>query len=109
MGEHGESGSLWNDAYFWNFVVLMFLTVIEVGAVGLELSLVLTAVVLIGVAVVKGIGIAGLFMHLKGDPRLLTWTALFPVFFVIVMLLGVAFTSPNSPEYLPAWCRLSSY
>ena len=60
--------------------------------------------ILIGVGVVKGYGIAAYFMHLKGDPRVYTRTALFPVLFVLLMLWGIGLSNPGAVTELPAWC-----
>ena len=113
MGEHKTSGifesifdgRLGKDIYFWNFVILMLFTLLEVGAVfvqGIELTIVWT--ILIGVGIVKGYGIAAYFMHLKGDPRVFTRTALFPVLFVLLMLWGIGLSNPGAVTELPSWC-----
>jgi len=121
MGEHETSGIFESlveklpgnyDIYFWNFVILMIFTVFEVGAVffdtipvvGIEISLSMVWAILIGVGVVKGYGIAAYFMHLKGDPRVYTRTALFPVLFVLLMLWGIGLSNPGAVGDLPAWC-----
>jgi hypothetical protein len=51
--------------------------------------------------------IAGIFMHLYGDPDsgILTMTALFPAFFIIIMILFIGLTHPDAASGLPAWCR----
>ena len=90
----------------------MIFTVFEVGAVffdvipgtDIEISLSLVWAILIGVGVVKGYGIAAYFMHLKGDPRVYTRTALFPVLFVLLMLWGIGLSNPGAVGDLPAWC-----
>jgi len=121
MGEHETSGIFESlveklpgnfDIYFWNFVILMIFTVFEVAAVffetipGTEIEIKLSAVwaILIGVGIVKGYGIAAYFMHLKGDPRVYTRTALFPVLFVLLMLWGIGLSNPGAVGDLPAWC-----
>jgi heme/copper-type cytochrome/quinol oxidase subunit 4 len=80
------------DPYWMNFYGLMILTLIEVAAVGLDLSETaanigytekkLTLVILVGIGVPKFIMIAAIFMHLFGDEdsKILTLTALFPAF-----------------------------
>ena len=121
MGEHETSGIFESlveklpgnyDIYFWNFVVLMIFTVFEVGAVffetvpGTDIEITLNVVwfILIGVGIVKGYGIAAYFMHLKGDPRIYTRTALFPVLFVLLMLWGIGLSNPGAVTELPSWC-----
>ena len=121
MGEHETSGIFESlveklpgnyDIYFWNFIVLMIFTVFEVGAVffetvpGTDIEITLSVVwfILIGVGIVKGYGIAAYFMHLKGDPRIYTRTALFPVLFVLLMLWGIGLSNPGAVTELPSWC-----
>jgi len=113
MGEHETTGFIENifdgllgkDIYFWNFVVLMFFTLFEVGAVffsGIDMYVVWA--ILIGVGIVKGYGIAAYFMHLRGDPKIYTRTALFPVLFVLLMLWGIGLSNPGAITGLPEWC-----
>ena len=119
MGEHAATGlEKWlldktgKDIYFWNFNVLMFFTLFEVGAVffdvipGTEIEITRFMVwgVLIGVGIIKGYGIAAFFMHLKGDPFIYTRTALFPVLFVVLMIWGIGLSNPDGIDNLPAWC-----
>ena len=116
MGEHEPSGIfektfdglLGQDIYFWNFIILMIFTLAEVSAVfcvGIPLNVVWA--ILIGVGIVKGYGIAAYFMHLKGDPRIYTRTALFPVLFVLLMLWGIGLSNPDGVDALPGWCKPS--
>jgi len=86
----------------------MRFTLAEVGAVffvGIPLNVVWA--ILIGVGIVKGYGIAAYFMHLKGDPRIYTRTALFPVLFVLLMLWGIGLSNPDGVDALPGWCKPS--
>ena len=104
MGEHETTGIFESivdklpgnyDIYFWNFVILMFFTLFEVAAVFFDK---------IPGTNIKGYGIAAYFMHLKGDPRIYTRTALFPVLFVVLMLWGIGLSNPGSVQGLPDWC-----
>jgi len=114
LGEHETSGIFESlveklpgnfDIYFWNFVILMIFTVFEVAAVFFDtIPLSTVWAILIGVGIVKGYGIAAYFMHLKGDPRVYTRTALFPVLFVLLMLWGIGLSNPGAVGDLPAWC-----
>ena len=103
MGEHKLY--MGRDIYFWNFVVLMIFTVIEVGAVYIDLAKYTTWAILVSVGIVKAYGIAAFFMHLRGDPIIFTRTAIFPLFFVALMLVGIGLTQPASVQDLPAWCK----
>ena len=105
------------DAYNMNFAILMIFTAIEVVAVALTFSMkgtvsMSTVVwILVIVGIVTGYGIAAIFMHLKGDPdsRVLTATALFPLFFIIIMVLFIGLSSPGATDTLPSWCRPGFY
>tara|TARA_B100000686_G_C16321876_1_gene728658 strand:- start:89 stop:421 length:333 start_codon:yes stop_codon:yes gene_type:complete len=102
---------LGQDPYWMNFFGLMVLTVIEVAAVGVELSTTVTLTILTVIAIPKFIMIAAIFMHLYGDEDsgILTLTALFPAFFIIIMVLFVGLTHPDAASGLPAWCRPGTY
>ena len=90
-----------------NFFGLMVLTVIEVAAVGVELSTTVTLTILTVIAIPKFLMIAAIFMHLYGDEDsgILTLTALFPAFFIIIMVLFIGLTHPDAATGLPEWCR----
>ncbi|MBE39502.1 MAG: cytochrome C oxidase subunit IV family protein [Candidatus Thalassarchaeaceae archaeon] len=108
---------LGRDPYWMNFYGLMLLTAIEVGAVGANLESTaetlgmtengITLWILTIIAIPKFFMIAGIFMHLYGDPDsgILTMTALFPAFFIIIMILFIGLTHPDAASGLPAWCR----
>ena len=102
---------LGQDPYWMNFFGLMVLTVIEVAAVGVELSTTITLTILTVIAIPKFIMIAAIFMHLYGDEDsgILTLTALFPAFFIIIMVLFVGLTHPDAASGLPDWCRPGTY
>ena len=99
------------DPYWMNFFGLMVLTVIEVAAVGVELSTTVTLTILTVIAIPKFLMIAAIFMHLYGDEDsgILTLTALFPAFFIIIMVLFVGLTHPDAASGLPDWCRPGTY
>ena len=109
------------DPYWMNFYGLMILTLIEVAAVGLDLTQfaeergttekVVTLWILTIIAIPKFIMIAAIFMHLYGDAdsKILTMTALFPAFFIIIMVLFVGLTHPDAATGLPDWCRPGHY
>ncbi|MAH99132.1 MAG: hypothetical protein CMA12_07315 [Euryarchaeota archaeon] len=112
---------LGQDPYWMNFYGLMILTLIEVLAVGADLNgvaeslgteeKVITLWILTIIAIPKFIMIAAIFMHLYGDEDsgILTLTALFPTFFILIMVLFVGLTHPDSGAALPDWCRPGSY
>ena len=99
------------DPYWMNFFGLIVLTVIEVAAVGVELSSTVTLTILTVIAIPKFLMIAAIFMHLYGDADSgsLTLTALFPAFFIIIMVLFVGLTHPDAATGLPEWCRPGNY
>jgi len=112
---------LGQDPYWMNFYGLMLLTLIEVLAVGADLNgvaeslgteeKVITLWILTIIAIPKFIMIAAIFMHLYGDEDsgILTLTALFPAFFILIMVLFVGLTHPNAASSLPDWCRPGNY
>ena len=102
----GDTMIMGKDIYFWNFLILMVFTVVEVAAVfyGDSMDLKTVWAILIGVGIIKAYGIAAFFMHLKGDPIVYTMTALFPIAFVALMLWGIGLSNPDSILGLPAWC-----
>jgi len=109
------------DAYWLNFAGLMLLTLIEVAAVGADLGPTaggfdmterqLTLWILTIIAIPKFMMIAAIFMHLWGeeDSGIMPLTALFPAFFIIVMILFIGLTHPEATTGLPAWCRPGTY
>ena len=109
------------DAYWMNFFGLMLLTLIEVAAVGANLGPTavdfdmterqLTLWILTIIAIPKFMMIAAIFMHLWGesDSGILTLTALFPAFFILIMVLFVGLTHPDAGTGLPDWCRPGNY
>ena len=109
------------DAYWLNFAGLMILTIVEVAAVGSDLSGIavdydtteraITLWILTIIAIPKFMMIAAIFMHLWGeeDSGIMTLTALFPAFFIIVMILFIGLTHPEATTVLPAWCRPGTY
>ena len=120
MSEHGHDGHhtiFGFDRYNFNFWVLIIFTAIEVVAVALTfsmrdaVSMSTVVIILVVVGIVKGFGIAAIFMHLQGDDdsRVLTATALFPVFFIVVMVLFIGLTHPDAADTLPDWCRPGFY
>ena len=50
-------------------------------------------------------------MHLWGDKdsKILTLTALFPAFFIVIMVLFIGLTHPEASIGLPDWCRPGYY
>ena len=103
MGEHAEF--MGKDVYFWNFIVLMFFTLFEVGAVFFE-GIPKSAVwgILIVVGLIKGFGIAAFFMHLKDEHKWFNITFMFPWIFVALMLWGIGLSNPEGVTGLPSWC-----
>ena len=109
MSDHLLFGKF--DLYWANFIGLIVLTAIEVAAVGLDFSETITLFILVGIAIPKFIMIAAIFMHLWGDKdsKILTLTALFPAFFIVIMILFIGLTHPEAAIGLPDWCRPGYY
>ncbi len=103
MGEHAEF--MGKDVYFWNFIVLMFFTLFEVGAVFFEgIPKATVWGILIVVGLIKGFGIAAFFMHLKDEHKWFNITFMFPWIFVALMLWGIGLSNPEGVTGLPSWC-----
>ncbi|MDE0857396.1 MAG: cytochrome C oxidase subunit IV family protein [Candidatus Poseidoniaceae archaeon] len=103
MSEHAEF--MGKDVYFWNFIVLMFFTLFEVGAVFFE-QIPKNAVwgILIVVGLIKGFGIAAFFMHLRDEHKWFNITFMFPWIFVALMIWGIGLSNPEGVSGLPSWC-----
>ena len=82
------------DLYWLNFYGLMILTLIEVLAVGANLD-----------PVAESLGTEEKVITLW----ILTMTALFPAFFILIMVLFVGLTHPDAASSLPDWCRPGTY
>ena len=103
MSEHAEF--MGKDVYFWNFIVLMFFTLFEVGAVFFEgIPKATVWGILIVVGLIKGFGIAAFFMHLKDEHKWFNITFMFPWIFVALMLWGIGLSNPEGGTGLPSWC-----
>ncbi|MDG1537644.1 MAG: cytochrome C oxidase subunit IV family protein [Candidatus Poseidoniaceae archaeon] len=103
MSEHAEF--MGKDVYFWNFIVLMFFTLFEVGAVFFEgIPKATVWGILIVVGLIKGFGIAAFFMHLKDEHKWFNITFMFPWIFVALMLWGIGLSNPEGVTGLPSWC-----
>ena len=76
--------------YMRIFVILIILTIAEVGVVYLPFPAIVTALLLIGMACSKAAYVALFFMHLKFEQKTLTAIALTPFIicvFLVFMLL----------------------
>ena len=77
-------------AYITVFVALMVLTIITVAVSYLDLAVPLAVTVALVVATVKGALVAGVFMHLSSEKKLIyAVLALTVVFFIVLMALPV--------------------
>lgn len=103
--DHDEPHIHDDMVYIKIFAVLVIMTLAEVAGVWLEMSDIITFLYVMGLAIAEAILIAGFFMHLKWDHPIMSKVALVPIFFVVVLLVGVGLTTPGSPgdDFL-AWC-----
>ena len=77
--------------YISVFVALMVLTVVTVGVSYLRFTLPVAIVIALVIACVKGSLVAGFFMHLTHERRLIYWVLLLmAVFFVFLMFIPLA-------------------
>ena len=74
-------------AYITVFVALMVLTLVTVWVSSLGLSIKLAVGVALGIAVVKGSLVAGVFMHLSTEKKLIVLGLALTVFFFLFCLL----------------------
>lgn len=74
--------------YLVVFVSLAVLTLVTVGVSYLELSTGMAIALALAIASVKGFLVAGYFMHLLSEKKLIYLVLAFTVFFFIVLLWG---------------------
>jgi cytochrome c oxidase subunit 4 len=79
-------------AYITVFVALMVLTVITVAVSYLDLAVPLAVTVALVVATIKGALVAGVFMHLSAEKKLIYAVLLVTVVFFVVLLALPIFT-----------------
>jgi cytochrome c oxidase subunit IV len=78
--------------YITVFVALMALTIITVAISYLDLPTVPAVALALIVALIKGSLVAGFFMHLISEKKLIVWVLALTVFFFLFVLLGPFFT-----------------
>jgi len=91
MSEHAHDIDRDVKIYIGIFLALMVLTLVTVGAWKfLDLPLGMTVTIALIIAAVKGSLVAGFFMHLISEKKLIYWVlALTVVFFLTLLLLPV--------------------
>jgi cytochrome c oxidase subunit IV len=82
-------------SYITVFVALMVLTIITVAISYLDLSVPLAVTVALIVATVKGALVAGVFMHLRSEQKLIYAVLVVTVLFFIVLMALPVFTHSN--------------
>ena len=78
-----------NPRYILIWVILLVLTLAEVGYAFLDLPKVVLAVGLVFMAVWKAVMVAMYYMHLKYEPRRLWILAISPLPFGVILVLAV--------------------
>ena len=74
--------------YIMVFVALMGLTIVTVAVSYLHLDITSAVIVALFIATVKGSLVAGYFMHLLNEKKLIYWALLLTlVFFIVLMVL----------------------
>lgn len=74
--------------YIMVFVALMGLTIVTVAVSYLHLDVVWAIVLALFIATIKGTLVAGYFMHLLSEKKIIYWTLLLTlVFFIVLMVL----------------------
>jgi cytochrome c oxidase subunit IV len=82
-------------SYITVFVALMVLTIITVAISYLDLSVPLAVTVALIVATIKGALVAGVFMHLRSEQKLIYAVLVVTVVFFIVLMALPVFTHSN--------------
>jgi cytochrome c oxidase subunit IV len=82
-------------SYITVFVALMVLTIITVAISYLDLSVPLAVTVALIVATIKGALVAGVFMHLRSEQKLIYAVLVVTVLFFIVLMALPVFTHSN--------------
>jgi cytochrome c oxidase subunit IV len=82
-------------SYITVFVALMVLTIVTVAISYLDLAVPLAVTVALIVATVKGALVAGVFMHLRSEQKLIYAVLVVTVLFFIVLMALPVFTHSN--------------
>jgi cytochrome c oxidase subunit 4 len=94
-GDHAVDIDKHVRVYITVFVVLMVLTIITVAISYLDLSVPMAVTVALVVATIKGALVAGYFMHLVSEKKLIYAVLAVTVAFFVVLLALPVFTHNN--------------
>lgn len=88
-GSHDDAESVRKQtrSYLMVFGALMVLTILTVGVAYLHMPPMLAVGVALVIALFKGSLVAGVFMHLFSERRLIYWVLALTVFFFLVLLV----------------------
>ncbi|HWM95364.1 MAG TPA: cytochrome C oxidase subunit IV family protein [Thermoanaerobaculia bacterium] len=88
MSSHDDADSIKKQtgAYIKVFVALMVLTVVTVGVAYIHMPVALAVGVALVIALFKGTLVAGVFMHLFDERKLIYWVLALTVLFFLVLL-----------------------
>lgn len=90
MDAHAEDIKHHVKIYVGVFIALLVLTVVTVGVSYLHLPVHLAVALALVVAAIKGTLVAGYFMHLLTEKKIVLWVlALTVVFFIVLLLLPI--------------------
>jgi cytochrome c oxidase subunit IV len=93
MGDtHHEDVHSHVKTYIKVFVALAVGTVVTVAASSFHLGIILGIVVALIIATVKGSLVAGFFMHLAGERKLIYWVLILTAVFIVAMAGLIMFT-----------------
>ncbi|MDO8461398.1 MAG: cytochrome C oxidase subunit IV family protein [Deltaproteobacteria bacterium] len=73
--------------YISVFVALMAFTVITVGVSYLHLAVIPAIILALTIATIKGLLVAGYFMHLLSEKKLIYWVLILTLLFFVVLLM----------------------
>lgn len=95
LGDHAADIDRHVRVYITVFVALMVLTIVTVAISYLDLSVPLAVTVALFVATVKGALVAGYFMHLVSEKKLIYAVLVLTVVFFVVLLALPVVTHSN--------------
>jgi cytochrome c oxidase subunit 4 len=89
---HPEDVQSHVKTYIKVFVALAVGTLVTVLASNIHLGIILGIIVALAIATVKGSLVAGFFMHLSAERRIIYWVLVLTAVFVVVMVGLIMFT-----------------
>ncbi len=99
MTTHNVDVKSHSKKYIKVYLALMVLTVLTVYASFLTVSVGVGIILALIIASVKSTLVAGIFMHLFGEKKIIIWTLILTIIFFIFLILIPLFSSLDSIKY----------